>query len=135
MNGTYQAVSIGDWAKIDDVYRPLPTVVQTWTIESSCSDPQTCDGQVVSDAGWSADIHFQTQTWTLRRTLEHWQPCPDDTVYPGHQLYRFYPMTGGTYVVGDSVLAGDDTTTGEPGACGVGYPTVITLPFRLVRLS
>lgn len=134
INGRYQAVSNGDFAKTNDVYRDLPSVVSVWTIESTCTDPQTCTGRVISDAGWEAELVFQTATWKVRRVLPDWQHCPDGTARPGYQLYRFFPMADGEIVEGSPVLGGDDTTTGEPGACGVGYPVVITMPFRLVKL-
>ena len=57
INGTYRVTSIGDWAKINDQYNGEPTVVQTWTISSSCATFQECDGTVKSDQGWSAPIY------------------------------------------------------------------------------
>lgn len=135
LNGTYQAVSNGNWAKSNGVYRDQPTTVSIWTIESTCTDVQTCTGRVTSDHGWSADLQLQTQTWRLRRELGDWQPCPDGSVGPGHQLYRFYPYSGDALVGGYPVLAGEDMTTGEPGACGVGYPLETRMPFRLTKLS
>ncbi len=135
LNGTYQAVSNGDWAKTDGVYRDEVTAVSTWTIESSCSDPQTCTGTVTSDQGWTADLKFQSQSWWLRRTLEAWQQCPDGSTGNGHQLFRFYPIDRAEASPGSPILAGEDTTTGDPGACGRGYPTEIRMPFRLTKLS
>lgn len=135
LNGIYQAVSNGDWAKTDDVYHDEATVVSVWTISSTCSDPQTCSGHVVSDQGWSADVTFRTQSWSLRRTLDEWQPCPDGTTSPGYQHFRFWPMVGNTFNPGSPVLGGEDLTTGEPGACGVGYPLQISLPFRLTKVA
>lgn len=135
LNGTYQAVSNGDFARTDGVYRDLPSVISTWTIESSCTDVQTCTGRVTSDQGWTAEMYFQTQSWRLRRTLPDWQRCPDGTLSTGFQLFFFYPYSGNEFEPGSPLLVGDDTTTGRPGACGRGYPVEIRLPFRLLKLS
>ena len=42
LNGTYRVTSNGDWAKTNDVFINEPTVVQTWTMSSSCTSPHTC---------------------------------------------------------------------------------------------
>ncbi len=135
LNGTYRAVSNGDWAKTDGVYRDQSTVISTWSIESSCVNYQTCTGRVVSDQGWTAEMHFQTQTWQVRRTIPGWQRCPDGTVSTGHQLFSFYPYSGDEFDITSPTLTGEDTTTGVPGACGRGYPVEIRIPFRLTKLA
>lgn len=135
LNGIYQVVSNGDWAKTDDVRRNQTTVVSHWTIESTCTDPYTCTGTVTSDQGWSAPLVYQTSTWRVRRTIEDWQHCPDGTTSPGHQLFRFYPMDRSQVAPGSPILGGEDITTGVPGACGRGYPVEIRMPLRLVKQS
>lgn len=136
LNGTYAAVSIGEWAKRNEVYFDQQTVRSTWTIVSSCSDPQTCFGHMHSDQGWSAEITMVSNMWSVRREVPDWVPCPDGTAYPGRQLFRFAPAgPAGRRVVGSPVLSGEDVTAGPAGACGVGQPLVIRIPFRLEKVG
>lgn len=136
INGTYAAVSIGNWAKRNEVYFDEQIVRSTWTIVSTCSDPQTCSGQVHSDQGWSAEITMQSNMWSVRRDVPDWIPCPDGTTAPGRQLFRFSPTAeAGRRVVGSPVLAGEDVMAGPAGACGVGQPLVIRMPFRLDKIG
>jgi len=39
LSGTYRVTSNGDWAKHNDVFINEQTVVQTWTVNSSCTSP------------------------------------------------------------------------------------------------
>ena len=39
LNGTYRVISNGDWAKTNEVFIDEQTVVQTWTMTSSCTSP------------------------------------------------------------------------------------------------
>ncbi|CAA0136632.1 Uncharacterised protein [Mycolicibacterium vanbaalenii] len=135
LNGTYQAVSKGDWARTDGVYRDQLPVISTWSIESVCENYQSCTGRVTSDQGWTADMYFQTQSWRVRRTIPGWQQCPDGTVSSGDQLFIFYPYTGNEVDIASTTLVGEDITAGVPGACGRGYPVEIRIPFRLTKLS
>ncbi|BBX18382.1 hypothetical protein CRI77_16795 [Mycolicibacterium duvalii] len=136
LNGTYAAVSIGEWAKTNEVYIDQRTVRSTWTIVSSCSDPGTCFGHVHSDHGWSAEITLQSNMWSVRREIPDWMPCPGGGAYPGRQLFRFTPAgPAGRRVVGSPVLSGEDVTAGPAGACGVGQPLVIRMPFRLEKVG
>ena len=135
LNGTYQAVTNGDWAKTDGVYRDQLTVISRWSIESVCDNYQSCTGRITSDQGWSADMYFQTQSWRVRRTIPDWQRCPDGTASSGHQLFIFYPYAGSEFDISSAVLVGEDITSGVPGACGRGYPVEIRIPFRLTKLS
>lgn len=136
LNGVYAALSIGNWAKTDLVYIDQRPVRSTWTIESSCSDPLTCAGQVTSDLGWSAPLRYQSGVWTVSHEVPNWERCPDGSAYPGRQLFRFSPAApGGRSPVGSPTLAGEDITSGPSGACGVGAPLVIRMPFRLDLLS
>ena len=86
MNGTYVVVSIGDWAQTDDVYRGEATTRQTWQVTSQCANPQSCTGHVVSDAGWAADLVYQTARWLVHNAIPDWEKCPDGTAFPGDQL-------------------------------------------------
>lgn len=136
LNGSYAAVSVGNWAKTNEVYIDEQVVRSIWTIVSSCSDPDNCVGHVHSDQGWDAEISMKANMWSVRRDIPNWIPCPDGTAYPGRQLFRFAPAgPGGRRVVGSPVLAGEDVTAGPAGACGVGQPLVIRMPFRLDKIS
>src|SRR5205823_973649 len=56
LNGTYRVTSNGDWAQTNQVFIDEKTVVQTWTVSSSCTSPITCIGEVTSDQGWTAPL-------------------------------------------------------------------------------
>ena len=135
VNGTFLAVSNGDWAQTNESYHDEATVRATWTIATTCSDISTCSGTVVTDAGWSAPITYSAGLWKVRRDVPDWEHCADGTTVAGQQLYKFQPMDNtGHVLVGSDVLGGDDTTVGASGACGVNRPLVIKMPFRLQRI-
>jgi hypothetical protein len=136
LNGTYIATSNGDWAKTRESYHDEATLRSTWTITSTCSDPEDCTGQVSSDQGWSAPIAKHSAQWTLQRDVPNWEPCADGTTFTGHQTYRFWPVNpDGTVHVGSPILAGEDRTIGPSGACGVNQWLVIRMPFRLDEVT
>jgi hypothetical protein len=136
MNGTYSATSNGDWAKTNEVFRNEATVRSVWTITTACSDVNDCTGHLTSDAGWTADIYADSGSWYVKHTVENWEPCPDATAAPGQQLYRFYPVNSASQTDAKSTTyAGVDTTTGPSGACGINTVLIITMPFKLVKLS
>jgi hypothetical protein len=139
INGRFQVTSNGDWAKTNDVYRDEQTVRQVWTIASSCVDAATCSGTVTSSQGWSADLTYASQWWTVRRVLDEWQPCPDGTAAAGTQTYRFWGVepdgSGARTDTNPTVLAGSDKTLGNSGDCGRSLPLEITAPLRLQRLD
>jgi hypothetical protein len=136
LNGTYVATSNGEWAKRNDSYYDEATVTSTWTITSSCSNPVDCTGQVVSDQGWTAPIIHTSDAWIVKRDLANWVPCHDGPAFPGHQIYRFWPVDTTGYVsVGSATLSGEDKTTGPSGACGVNKILVIRMPFRLDKVA
>jgi hypothetical protein len=136
LNGTYRAFSNGEWAKTNEVYIDQKSVISTWTIRSQCSDVATCAGEVTSDAGWSAELEYHSGMWLARRDVANWQQCADGVGSTGHQIFRFAPAgEAGRALVGSSVLGGEDITTGDPGACGVGEPVRIRMPLRLERLT
>ncbi|WP_319432185.1 hypothetical protein [Mycobacterium sp. RTGN5] len=138
LNGTFRAQSNGDWAQTNDQYRNETTVVATWTITTTCADG-LCSGEVHSDQGWTAPINNQAAgEWHVKRTVADWETCPDGTTVAGNQLYRFYPVAGITGLVDDTqsdVFAGRDITQGPGGGCGINKPLVISVPFKLTRIS
>ncbi len=136
IDGVYRVTSNGEWATRNDVYQDVPTVVATWTVETTCTGPEQCTGEVTSDQGWSAPITNGNGLWYVRRTIEGWQQCPDGSSSQGKQTYTFYPVdAGGQVSSGSPIFAGLDTTIGVSGACGVNQWLAIRLPLKLVKLA
>ena len=137
LNGTFRATSIGDWAQRNDQYFGEPTVIQTWTISSSCVSTQECHGTLTSDQGWSAPIYLNDgEMWKAKREVPNWERCEDGTAYPGQQTFYFYPVNEyGGYQLGSPTFAGKDKTVGPSGACGQNQWLDIAMPLRLDRLS
>ena len=126
INGTYTAVSNGQWAKTNERFHDEATVSSTWTIASSCTGIFDCTGRVTSDSGWSADARYISGMWFVTRTVGHWEHCADGSTAAGKQIFEFYPDPGN-----GSVFEGWDTTTGPSGACGRNLPLTIEMPFML----
>jgi hypothetical protein len=138
LNGTYRVISNGDWAKSNEVFLNEKTVVQTWTVTSSCTSPISCTGTVTSDQGWTAPMRTTGDYWSVDRILENWMPCPDGTAAPGAQNFKFWgwdPVNSYRNLKIVDLLAGKDRTIAASGACGVNRPLVIELPMRLEKLS
>jgi hypothetical protein len=135
LNGRYIATSNGDWATTNDQFRNETSVRSTWTISSTCVDPNDCTGTMTSDLGWTADIYQKSGMWYVRHAIPGWQPCPDGTAADGLQMFRFYagdPMTGQARLSGSDTLLGDDVTSSASGACGINKQLVVAMPFKLV---
>ena len=147
INGTYRATSNGDWAQSSQgpygaggarVFRDEQTKVETWTVSSDCVSPVECDGEVISDAGWTAPLKWDTTQWFVDRDIPNWEPCPDGTAAPGHQtfgLWNFDPSTTRRDPNARDLIVGFEKTQAPSGACGVNKPLVIQLPVRLEKLS
>jgi hypothetical protein len=139
INGTYRVTSIGNWAKINDQYNNEPTVVSTWTINSTCTTFQECNGTMRSDQGWSAPIYMLDGTmWYVKHEVPNWERCQDGTAFTGKQTYWFYPADAagsGEFKIGSPVLAGKDKTVGPSGACGQNQWLTIDLPLRLDKIG
>ena len=137
LNGIYRVTENGDWAKTNDVFIDERTIIQTWTVSSSCVNPIECSGEVKSDQGWTAPLRYTNSRWIVDRDLPNWEPCPDGTAAVGSQQLLFW----GTNVsgMGDlknvDLLAGWDKTAGPSGACGINKPLVIKIPIRVERLA
>ena len=136
LNGTYAALSNGQWAKTNDIYRDEASVRSTWTITTTCTTPVECTGRVTSDVGWSADVSIHGGEYVVKHDIPNWEPCPNGAARTGHQIYRFYPVDESGSVAWDStILAGFDKTSGDSGACGINKALVITMPFRLEKVG
>src|SRR5271155_1396749 len=109
INGTYRVTSIGNWAKINDQYNGQPTTVQTWTLSSTCTTFQNCDGTLKSDEGWSARLYMldgikindqyngqptTVQTWTLSSTCTTFQNCDGTLKSDEGWSARLYMLDG-----------------------------------------
>lgn len=137
VNGTFRVTSIGDWSRTNDQYNGEPTIIQTWTISSSCITFQECHGTVTSDQGWSAPLYMVDGImWKLKRDVVNWERCEDGSAYTGQQTFYFYPVdVNGLFKLGSPVMAGKDKTVGPSGACGQNQWLDIAMPLRLDRLS
>lgn len=139
LNGVYDALSNGEWAKRNDSYYDVPTVRQTWTISTQCSSPMECAGTVSSSAGWEAPVYTTNgSVWYVKRVVVGWVPCQDGTEADGLQVFRFNatePDTGFVAVDDQRLLTGEDHTIGPSGACGRSANMDIRMPFRAVKVS
>jgi hypothetical protein len=131
VNGTYTAVSDGQWARTNESYHDEQTVTQTWTVTSSCSSFLDCTGHVTSDQGWSADARYLSGVWRVARTVEGWESCADGTAAPGDQSFQFWPDP----TVPPGTLVGWDKTIGPSGACGKNQWLTVTMPFKLTPIG
>lgn len=137
INGTYRATSIGDWAQINDQYSGEATVIQIWTISSSCVTFFDCHGTVTSDQGWSAPLYSNdAYMWYIKHDVPNWERCADGTAYTGQQTFYFYPVdSNGEFRLGEPTLAGKDKTVGPSGACGQNKWLDVMMPLRLDKLA
>jgi hypothetical protein len=137
INGTYRATSIGDYAKTNDQFNGEATVIQTWTISSSCVTFQECHGTVTSDQGWTAPMYMiDGIMWYAKRDVPNWERCQDGTAYTGQQTFYFYPVNSyGEFSLGSPTFAGKDKTVGPSGACGQNQWLDVAMPLRLDKLA
>jgi hypothetical protein len=147
LNGTYRAISNGDWAQNSagpngaggaEVYIDEQTKIQTWTVTSDCVSPIECTGEVRSDEGWTASLRYAGDFWLADRDIPNWEPCPDGTAAPGHQKFMLWgwdPATSQKIAKITDLLSGFERTLAPSGACGVNKPLVVELPVRLEKTS
>lgn len=136
INGTYRATSIGELARTNEVFIDEQTTVETWTVNSSCTDPWTCTGQVTSDQGWTAPLRWDIDHWLVDREIPNWEPCPDGTTATGYQKYYFYGKEpSGLTNNASNVLGGEVTTQSRSGSCGINKPLFIKVPLRVEKIS
>src|SRR5690349_15807918 len=69
INGTFLATWNGEWAKTNDSYHDEAVVRSKWIINTSCNNPVTCSGTVVSDQGWTSKIVRVPGMWKVIREL------------------------------------------------------------------
>jgi hypothetical protein len=139
INGVYEALSNGEWAKRNDSFYDVPTVRSTWTISTQCSTPMDCVGTVRSSQGWEAPIYTTNGSiYYVKRVVLGWVPCPDGTKADGLQTFRINatePDTGMASVESNDLLTGEDLTIGPSGACGRSANMDIRMPFRATKIA
>lgn len=137
LNGTYRAISDGEFAKVNDVFIDQATTVETWTISTTCLSPIECTGEIRSDAGWTATARLDDH-WYIDREMPNWLPCPDGSTAAGHQkfiIWGFDSMRLERSNFNTDFLVGRNIGKSASGACGRNQPMVIELPIRLERIS
>ena len=135
-NGTYSVVSNGEWARMNDRYQDEPSVRSTWTVSSTCTTALTCSGKVTSSLGWTENIYTGSGMWYVKHYVPDWIPCPDGTMGPGLQVYRFYPANDdGIRTDNTDLFLGEDQTTGQSGACGRNKSLVLNLPVKIRKIA
>jgi hypothetical protein len=138
INGTYRAMSIGNWAKINQQYNGEPTVTATWTISSTCTTMEDCTGTVTSDQGWTAPLTMTDgMVWYVKHNVPNWERCEDGNAFTGQQTFWFYPVEAetGQVQIGSPVMSGKDKTIGPSGACGQNKWLTVELPFKLDKVG
>ncbi|KUI04789.1 hypothetical protein [Mycobacterium sp. IS-3022] len=130
LNGTFTAISDGNFAKTNERRHNEATVVSTWTITTSCRTAIDCSGHMSSDQGWTADVGYTDPLWYVTRTLPDWMKCPDGTTAPGQQTFKFFEDQ-----FNEPILRGWDNTLGPSGACGVNKAVNIEMPFKLIPIG
>ena len=137
LNGTYRVSSNGQWARTNDVLMDEKTVIQTWTISSSCVSPIECTGEVHSDQGWTGTLRLD-DFYYVDHDIPNWAPCPDGSFASGHQMFLLWgvvPQSEERVTKDINFMAGRDITKTASGACGVNKPLVIELPAYIEKLS
>lgn len=137
LNGTFRVSSNGEWARTNDVFMDEQTLVQTWTVTSSCVSPIECSGEVRSDQGWTGTMRLDDY-WVVDHDIAQWAPCPDGTFAPGHQKFILWGInleTTERVKKNVQTMAGRDITKTPSGACGKNQPLVIEMPVFVERLS
>jgi hypothetical protein len=136
INGTFSATSNGEWARKNEIFSPEAVVRATWTITTTCRIQWECSGTVTSDQGWSAPITSTNLQWVVKHDVPDWEPCPDGTAATGEQIFSFFAADErGIPDEKSTTYVGLDATTGPSGACGINRALVISMPFKLIKLS
>jgi hypothetical protein len=137
LNGAYQALSNGQFARTNDVFKDERTVIETWNIATTCKSPIECTGEVKSSGGWTAPITYDGDVWNIRRVVPNWEPCPDGTFADGAQNIIFWgidPVSNERRPIFTNLLGGRNITMSASGSCGINKSLQIELPIRLDKL-
>ena len=85
-----------------------------------------------------AGLHHQRLVLVCQTQATALGAVPDGTAADGLQTFRFYPVDTATGNVSEhdtTTLAGEDSTIGPSGACGVSKWLTIKMPFKAVKIS
>ena len=139
LNGTYRVTTNGEFAQVNDVFKDVPTIVETWTLSSSCVSPIECEGTATSSAGWSARmwLGYPNTYWVVDRDIPNWQACPDGMTAPGEQRFQFWgidPVSTKRSLTIKNLLVGRQRTNSPSGSCGRNQPLVIQTPLKFEQL-
>jgi hypothetical protein len=140
LNGTYRYYANGEFAKVNEVFKNVPTIDETWTLSSSCVSPVECEGTATSSAGWTARLWYgyPNTYWVVDRDIPEWQFCPGGGSAPGEQRFQFWgfaPIPGERDMKITNFLVGRQRTNSPSGSCGTNQPLVIETPMKLEQLS
>lgn len=135
INGTYSAVSNGEWSKTNDRFEAQDNIFDTWTISTTCRTVIDCEGTVQSAFGWTARIWTSSGIWNVSREIPDWMPCPVGPAGAGTQVWTFWrARDDGWQDPRSEILVGNDKTTGDSGNCGVNKSMVVFMPFKLTPI-
>ena len=147
LNGTYRAFSNGEWAQTSagpngaggaQVYIDQPSKLEIFSVSSDCASPISCSGEVRSDAGWTGALSYNGDTWTIKRDIPNWLPCPDGTAAPAHQIFALWgwdPRTSERRSTIRDLIVGSERTQAPSGACGYNKPVITELPVRMELIA
>ncbi|MGB8505498.1 hypothetical protein [Mycobacterium sp.] len=129
LNGTYTAISDGQWAQTRDSYHDEATVTATWNITSTCTTFLDCTGEVSSDQGWTARAFCGAGLWHVIHDVPGWEPCADGTAVTGQQHFIFSTLDD------PNEFTGWDKTKGPSGGCGINQWQTVKMPFKLIKIE
>ncbi|KWX68139.1 hypothetical protein [Mycobacterium sp. NAZ190054] len=137
ITGTWSVYSDGAWARTNEVKIKQQSVLETWTVNTSCVSPIECSGEVKSSLGWTGTIRLD-DFWFVDHVVPNWMPCPDGTFATGYQkfiLWGMDPVQERRTTRDITTFGGRNITKSDSGACGVNKAKVIELPVRAEKLS
>ena len=137
ISGTWRVFSNGEWARTNEVLIDQQSVLETWTVNTTCVSPIECYGEVTSTLGWTGSAYL-ADSWYVEHEVPNWMPCPNGTFATGHQkfiLTGWDPAIERTIRRNITTFIGRNVTKSNSGACGVNQPKVIELPVRMEKIS
>lgn len=136
ISGTWEVFSDGEWARTNEVLIDERSVLETWTVSTTCVSPIECTGEVTSSLGWTGTARL-SDFWYIEHEVPNWMPCPNGTWATGYQMFILWgidPMTKERITKDVETFAGRNVTKSASGACGVNQPKVIELPVRMQKI-
>lgn len=137
ISGTWSVYSDGAWARTNNVKIEEKSVLETWTVSTTCVSPIECSGVVKSSLGWEGTARLD-DFWFVEHVVPNWMPCPNGTFATGYQkfiLWGMDPVRERRVTRFIKTFGGRNVTKSDSGACGVNQSKVIELPVRMEKLS